>query len=108
MERPSVEQKHTALESILNHQAESLIELCRLHEALTRQNYLGFLWKNYRTCRAALFSLIEELRLIAPGRDKGLEQTIAFVWKHRQGRSEWLKVEYAGERLNLDWVPDRW
>ncbi len=108
VEEASVAQKHTALESILNHQAESLIELCRLHETLTRHNYLGFLWKNYRTYRAALFSLIEELRLIAPGRDKGLEQAIAFVWKHRQDRSEWLKVEYVGERLDLDWVPDRW
>ncbi len=57
MEGTSVNQKHTALESILNHQAESLIELCRLHEALTRHNYLGFLWKNYLTLGKAIVIL---------------------------------------------------
>ena len=85
-----------------------MIDLCRLHQALTGNNYLGFLWGHYRAYRAALFSLIEELDLLAPGRDKSLEPAIAYVRRHRHYRGEWLQVGQAGERLDLDWIPDRW
>ena len=106
--KTSITQKHTDLEAILGPQAESLIDLCHLHQALTGNNYLGFLWRHYRAYRAALFSLIEELDLLAPGRHKSLEEAIAYVRRHRQDRGEWLKVGQVGERLDLDWIPDRW
>ncbi|MCI0663740.1 MAG: Tn3 family transposase [Acidobacteria bacterium] len=108
VEMASVAQKHAALGAILDHQAESLIELCRLHETLTRHNYLGFLWKHYRVHRTALFSLIDELRFITPGSDKSLEEAIAFIRHHRQNKSDRLKLEFGGRQLSLDWVPDRW
>jgi TnpA family transposase len=108
VEKTPVAQKHAALGAILDHQSESLIELCRLHETLTRNNYLGFLWKRYRAYRAALFSLIGELRFIAPGSDKSLEEAIAFVRHHRRNKSDLVKLEFGGRRLNLDWTPDRW
>jgi TnpA family transposase len=104
----SVTQKHAALGALLDHQAESLIELCRLHETLTRHSYLGFLWKRYRAYRTALFSLMDELRFIAPGSDKSLEEAIAFIRHHRQNKSDRVKLEFAGRRLKLDLVPDRW
>jgi len=104
----SVAQKHAALGALLDHQAESLIELCRLHEALTKHNYLGFLWKRYRSYRAALFSLIDELRFITPGSDKSLEEAIALIRHHRQNRSDRVKLAFGGRRLDLDWIPDRW
>jgi len=108
MGKTSVAQKHADLDAILGFQAESLIELCHLHRNLTGNNYLGFLWGHYRAYRAALFSLIEELDLLAPGRDKSLEEAIAYVRRHRRDRGEWFKVGQAGERLDLDWIPDRW
>src|SRR5262249_48918251 len=108
LEEAPVAQKHAALRAILDHQAESLIELCRLHEALTRNNYLGFLWKRYRAYRTALFSLIDELRFIAPGSDKSLEEAIAFVRHHHRNNCDRVKPESGGRRLNLDWAPDRW
>jgi hypothetical protein len=104
----SVTQKHAAPGAILDHQAESLIELCRLHETLTRHSYLGFLWKRYRAYRTAIFSLIDDLRFIAPGSDKSLEEAIAFIRHHRQNKRDRVKLEFGGRRLNLDWVPDRW
>lgn len=108
VEKTAVPQKYMALESILNHQAESLLELCRMHEALTGHNYLGFLWKHYWVYRTTLFSLIEEFHLVAPGPEKSLEQAIAFVRRHRQNREGQLETEFDGVRLSLDWVPDRW
>jgi TnpA family transposase len=106
-EAPS-DQKYTALASMLNHEAESLIDLCQKHDALTKNNYLGFLWGHYRAHRSALFSITEESSLIAPGGDKSLEQAIDFLKRHRRDRGEWLKTDHPGERLDLDWVPDRW
>jgi hypothetical protein len=104
----SVAQKHAALGALLDHQAESLIELCRLHEALTRHNYLGFLWKRHRSYRAALFSLIDELRFITSGSDKSLEEAVSLIRHHRQNRSDRVKLAFGGRRLDLDWIPDRW
>jgi TnpA family transposase len=103
-----VAQKQAALGAILDPQAEGLIELCRLHESLTRHNDLGFLWKSFRAYRSALFALIEELRFLAPGPDKSLEEAIALVRRDRQNKSNRVKLEFDGRRLNLDWVPDRW
>jgi TnpA family transposase len=108
LDETSADQKYMALGSMLDHQAESLIELCRMHEALTKYNYLGFLWRHYRAHRSALFSIIEESKLIAPGSDKGLEQAIEMIKRHRRDRGEWVEAEHAGKRLDLDWVPDRW
>src|SRR5262249_51522491 len=31
-----------------------------------------------------------------------------FLKRHRRDRGEWLKTDHSGERLGLDWVPDRW
>jgi TnpA family transposase len=108
VEKAPVAQKHAALGAILDHQAESLIELCRLHQTLTRHNYLGFLWKHFRGHRAALFSIIEELRFIAPGRDKSLERVIDFLKTRRRNQEEWLKLDLGEEKLDLGWIPDRW
>jgi TnpA family transposase len=108
LDETPTDQKQTALGSILNHQAESLIELCRMHEALIKNNYLGFLWKHFRAHRSALFSITEESRLIAPGSDKNLEQAIDWVKRYRHHREDWLEIDQVGEIINFDWVPDRW
>jgi TnpA family transposase len=108
LEETPADQKQTALGLLLNHQAESLIELCRIHQSLIKNNYLGFLWKHFRAHRSVLFSIIEELRFIAPGRDKSLERAIDFVKRHRQDRQEWLKIDPAERKRDLDWIPDRW
>jgi len=102
------ERKETALGLLLDHQAESVMELCRTHQSLTKKDHLGFLWKHFRGHRAVLFSIIEELRFIAPGRDKGLERAIGFLKSRRLNQEEWLKIELGEEKLDLGWIPDRW
>lgn len=107
-ETMSAEQKVAAWGSILNDQAAELIEQCRMHEALTRDNYLGFLWRHYRAYRATLFAIIEEGDFVAPGSDKSLERAIGFLKNHRRDQGEWLTTDDAETKPNLDWVPDRW
>lgn len=65
LDESPVDRKQTALGLLLDHQAESVMELCRIHQSLTKNNHLGFLWKHFRGHRVVLFSIIEELRFIA-------------------------------------------
>ena len=108
LDESPADHKQTALGSLLDHQAASVIELCRVHQSLIRNDHLGFLWKHFRGHRAVLFSIIEELRLIAPGRDKRLERAIAFLKRRRRSQEEWMKIDSAEGKLDLSWIPDRW
>jgi hypothetical protein len=75
LDESPADRKQMALGLLLDHQAESVMKLCRIHQSLTKNNHLGFLWKHFRGHRAVLFSIIEELRFIAPGLDKSLDST---------------------------------
>jgi hypothetical protein len=108
LDESPADRKQAALGLLLDHQAESAMELCRVHQSLTKNNHLGFLWKHFRGHRAVLFSIIEELRFIAPGRDKSLERAIDFLKPLRLNQGEWLKIDLGEEKLDLGWIPDRW
>jgi len=100
-------QKLAAIGALLNPQAGALLEQCQTHAALAHHNHLPFLWSLFQPHRSALFAVIEEVGLIAPGGDKSLEQAVAFLQRHWRSRQEWLAAA-GGEGLDLSWIPDRW
>lgn len=104
----SGEDKLTALGAILDHQGGDLLEQCKTHAALANHNYLGFLWRHFQAHRSAVFTIIEEIILTAPGNNKSLERAIDFLKSHRRSRQDWLAANFAGTNLDLNWVPDRW
>jgi hypothetical protein len=62
----------------------------------------------FRSYRSALFSITEEVGLIAPSSDKTLEQCIAFIKKQRKYRQQWIILKPVRTSFDLGWIPDRW
>jgi len=106
----------SALDRVLGDRAEAVLRECEAHLAHAGNNHLPFLWRYYKSHRAALFRLLAILPLRSSSQDTALEGAIAFVRAHEGSRRERLDTDDPDEHrpgssassLDLSWVPDEW
>lgn len=106
------------IDTVLGHQANTLLEHCEAHIAYTDNNYLPFLPRFYKSHRATLFRFLEVVPLQSSTQNQHLEIAIRFIRHHRTSRSTWLDVPTAetneqataspSEALDLSWIPAKW
>lgn len=114
----SVAERLAGIDTVLGHQAETLLDHCEAHIAYTDNNYLPFLHRFYKSHRATLFRFLEVVPLQSSTQDQHLEVAIRFIQQHRTSRSTWLDVPTAevneaataspAEPLDLSWIPAKW
>lgn len=114
----SVAERLAGIDTVLGHQAETLLDHCEAHIAYTDNNYLPFLHRFYKSHRATLFRFLEVVPLQSSTQDHHLEVAIRFIQQHRTARSTWLDVPTAeanesttaspAEPLDLSWIPAKW
>lgn len=114
----AVAERLAGIDTVLGHQADTLLEHCEAHIAHSDNNYLPFLHRFYKSHRATLFRFLEVVPLQSSTQDQHLEVAIRFMRHHRTSRSTWLDVPTAEtseqatappfEALDLSWIPARW
>jgi TnpA family transposase len=112
----------SALDRVLGDRAEAVLQECEAHLAYAGNNYLPFLWRYYKSHRAALFRLLAILPLRSSSQDTALEEAIAFLRAHEGSRRDRLATDTPADDghgqgpgsagsappLDLSWVSDEW
>ncbi len=110
----SRDERFGAIESLLEKEADEILEQCTAHSAIAQNSHLSFLPKFYRGLRSTLFLFLESVPLVATTQDRSLSNAIAFVLANRGSRADWLKTSASAagnsepKLLDLSFVPDRW
>jgi TnpA family transposase len=110
------DERLSALDRVLGDRAAAVLQECEAHLAHAGHNHLPFLWRYYKSHRAALFRLLAILPLRSSSQDTALEGAIAFVRAHEASRRDRLDTDDPDEHaqrspspsLDLSWVPDDW
>jgi TnpA family transposase len=103
-----VQERFSAIEKVIGHRTEVLLEQCEAHEAYADDNYAPFLWRFYASHRKTLFDLWRTLPLRASSQDTSVMEALAFVLKHQHSLKEWLPINAPDTaRLDLSWVPEK-
>jgi hypothetical protein len=114
----STKKRLAALEAVIGDHDEQLLEQCDAHLAYAGNNYYPFLWRFYKSHRAALFDLLQAIKLRSTSQDTALESAVQFALQYERRAGDWLPTveEVPGETgqpylkplLDLTWVPDTW
>jgi TnpA family transposase len=106
------DQRLAALEVLIDHQAEAILQQCDTHLGYTGNNYLPFLLPLFRSHRKTCLDVLELLRPTSTSADATIEQAMTFILRHRHTRAAQLPIsgddQGAEEPLDLSWVPPRW
>jgi TnpA family transposase len=100
-------EKIAALKTLLPDQGDAILQRCQEHMAYAGNNHLLFLWRFYKSHRAALFRLLRSITVRATTQDTTLEETLRFLLNHQHKTGEWLTIP-PGSHLDLAWMPDPW
>lgn len=113
----SPEERLAAVEALLLPDADTILERCDAHTALASHTHLPFLARFYRGRRRMFLRFLEAVPLVSTSQDRGVEQAIAFLLKHRTHRRPRLRVgcEETGDAgqtvrplLDLSFVSEAW
>src|SRR5450756_236598 len=88
----STEQRLSAIGKLIEPNGDRILEQCEAHQATAGRNYLPFLTRFYSHQRAALFSFLESVELVATSADKSMTDAIAFLLAHKNSRQEHLCI----------------
>jgi len=112
------DQRLTAVETLLEKDAEQILADCNAHHAVAANSHLLFLPQFYSGRRSVLFGFLEGVTLIATTQDQALSEAIIFLRTHREARAEHLKIalrpsnpeetETPPRCLDLSFVPEKW
>jgi len=100
-------EKVTAMKVLLPDQGDAILQHCQEHMAYAGNNYFPFLWRFYKSHRAALFRLLRSITIQATTQDTAFEETLRFLLKHEHRTTEWLTLP-KGTSLDLSWMTDAW
>jgi TnpA family transposase len=100
-------EKITAMKALLPDQGDGILQRCQEHIGYAGNNYFPFLWRFYKSHRAALFRLLRSITVRATTQDTAFEETLRFLLKHEHKTSEWLTLP-KGTDLDLAWMSDSW
>ena len=108
-----VSQRFTEIEKALGENPDQLLSECEAHIAYAGNNYYPFLWRFYRSHRAILFQILQQIQLRSTTQDKSIETSIQFLIDHQGSRADWLDVvktekNQAVQLLDLEWIPKKW
>lgn len=114
----SRDERFGAIESLLEKEADDILDQCTAHTAIAENSHLSFLPRFYRSRRSALFLFLAGVPLVPTTQDQALSNAVAFMLVNRGARGGWLKVapSAAGHDeptdrkrvLDLSFVPEKW
>ena len=104
--------RYTALQTLIDPQAEQLLTQCFEHIAYAGNNYFPFMLEGYRQKRAILFSCLDILPLRSTSNDKSTETLLVLLRALQKSRSEYVSQGHVhqilGETLHPDWFGHKW
>jgi TnpA family transposase len=86
------EERLTAVESLLEKNAQSILADCNAHHAVAVNSYLLFLPQFYSGRRSVLFAFLGGITLVSTAQNQALMEAITFLRSHREARAEHLKI----------------
>ncbi|UOB98625.1 hypothetical protein BTI679_60250 (plasmid) [Bacillus wiedmannii] len=114
----SIEEKFQELENLIGGDPGlRVLDDCEDHLAYAGNNYFSFIWRHLKSSRADLIKILETLKFKSTNQNKGLEQAVLFLVKHKMKKSEWISIRDLTEFTNADgempttdfsWVPEKW
>lgn len=100
-------EKMAAMKILLPDGGDEVLQQCQDHMAYVGNNYFPFLWRFYKSHRAALFRLLRSITMRATTQNKAIEETLRFLLEHEHKVSEWLTIP-KDSQLDLSWMSDTW
>lgn len=100
-------EKMAAIKTLLPDQGDAVLQRCQDHMAHAGNNYFPFLWRFYKSHRAALFRLLRSITVRATTQDTAFEAALSFLLQHEHKTGEWLTMT-KGSPLDLSWMSDTW
>lgn len=114
----TVEEKFSAIESILAGENQNILENCEAHLSFSGNNYYSFLWNYFKSHRIVLFDILKNLKLRSTNQDISTEEAIKFLQANECRRSDYIetiRIENKGKKdekriplLNLSWISELW
>lgn len=114
----SIEEKFQELENLIGGDPGlRVLDDCEDHLAYAGNNYFSFIWRHLKSSRADLIKILETLKFKSTNQNRGLEQAVLFLVKHKMKKSEWISIRDLTEFTNADgemptidfsWVPEKW
>ncbi|MEL6254444.1 MAG: Tn3 family transposase [Bacteroidota bacterium] len=101
----SYAERFQAIEAVMPHQPELMLEKCQTHLAYLQSNHLLCLLPLYKSKRSLLFKSLAELNLQASSQDTSLLDALAFILGKRNSRKQSILLD---QDLELSWVGERW
>jgi hypothetical protein len=109
---PTSAQRLQAVDALIGTEADTIRAQCDIHLGYAGNNYLPFLVPLFTPHRKLLLDILAFLRLTSTSADTALEQAIAFILRHRDGRAARLPIvgdDRGPDRaLDVSWIPPRW
>ena len=110
--RPTPAQRLQAVDALIGTEADTIRAQCDTHLGYAGNNDLPFLVPLFTPHRKLLLDILAFLRPTSTSADTALEQAIAFVLRHRDGRAAQLSImgdDHGPDRaLDVSWIPLRW
>lgn len=114
----SIEEKFQELENLIGGDPGlRVLDDCEDHLAYAGNNYFSFIWRHLKSSRADLIKILETLKFKSTNQNRGLEQAVLFLVKHKMKKSGWISIRDLTEFTNADgemptidfsWVPEKW
>jgi hypothetical protein len=112
------DQRLSAVESLLEKDAERILTDCNAPHAVALNSHLLFLPPFYRGRRSVLFTFLEGVTLVSTTQAPALLEAITFLRTHREARAEHLKIALEpahpddasspAQCLDLSFVSEKW
>ncbi|MGH0758452.1 Tn3 family transposase [Bacillus cereus] len=114
----SIEEKFQELENLIGgNPGLRVLDDCEDHLAYAGNNYFSFVWRHLKSSRADLIKILETLEFKSTNQNRGLEQAVLFLVKHKMKKSEWISIRDLTDFTNADgemptidfsWIPEKW
>ena len=108
----TAEAKLAAIEILLPHWGEEVLQQCEAHLAHAGDNYFPFLWRFYKSHRATLFRLLRHLPVHSTTQDASFERALSFLQANEAKTGDWLTIPPTENETNSPfdfvWMSDAW
>ena len=98
------QQRLAAMEACLADEPKIIVEQCEEHLAHSKNDYLQFLPKLYKSKRYLFFNCLVNLKLKTSSQDQPFFRCVEFLKQHQYSRKEFLETRH----LELNWITDKW